>query len=83
MIVKTEQVVSNVHKEPSAYFIRKMVDVLKKQGQIQPLQVRRSEHNEYIYQTFKQDVFAAETIMAARQLGWPTILITIVDRYEE
>ena len=83
MVVKTEQVVSNIEREPSQYFIRKMMDVLKRQGQIQPLQVRRSQHNEYIYQTFKQDVFAAETIMAARQLGWPTILIAVVDRFEE
>lgn len=59
--------------------IRRMRTVLQRQGQIEPLQVK-SVGDKFI--PFSQDVWADEIIFAARALGWDTLLITVMKRYE-
>lgn len=66
--------------------ILKMRDVLCRQGQIEPLQVQvystdMDGVNTYI--TFYEDVHANEIMMAARMLEWDTVLITVMNRYEQ
>jgi hypothetical protein len=72
-----------VENNTSATSIRKMKDVLKRQGQIEPLQVRNIHHPSLqYYRTFREDTHAADIVMAARKLGWSTILVTVMERYE-
>jgi hypothetical protein len=64
----------------------KMAEVLKKQGQIEPLQVQvysRNAWREPTYITFDTDVHANDIVEAAKTLGWDTILIAVVKRYEQ
>jgi len=61
------------------FSIRKMEAVLNKQGQIEPLQVRVVAPNKY--ETFAQDTHGNDIIAAAYNLGWPTVIITVVTRY--
>jgi hypothetical protein len=61
---------------PSEYSIRKMEN---EQGQIEPLQVKQVGD---AYLTFPQDAHAADIVVAARRLDWPTLLVAVCDRYE-
>lgn len=61
------------------YFVRKMRKVLEKQGQIEPLQVYRFDGK---YHAFDQDPWGESIIAAARQLGWTTLLVVEMRRYE-
>lgn len=60
----------------SNFFVRKMMTVLRKQGQIEPLQVTQE------YKTFPQDVYGEEILLAAKALGWDTLLVVVMRRYE-
>lgn len=67
--------------DPRSYAVRKMEKVLREQGQIEPLQVRWStDIGAFI--TFPDDPWGAETFVAARNLGWETIGIVEMRRYE-
>lgn len=78
-VVPIEQVIP-LPDSSSAYSVRKMKAVLLKQGQIEPLQVRAAGDS---FSPFHADPWANEIIHAARELGWPTLLIGITDTYEE
>jgi hypothetical protein len=80
MIVPIEQVIP-LHDHSSPTAVRKMKAVLEKQGQIVPLQVRRISDDCYV--VFHADPWANELIRAAHELGWTTLLITEMRRYEE
>jgi hypothetical protein len=69
--------------DPSPYFVKKMKEVLVKQGQIEPLQVKRVELTPDLifYKVFDQG-WGKEILFAARALGWKTILIVEMERYE-
>lgn len=72
-------------RSPSHYFIRKMMGVLLKQGQIEPLQVQKYCDNPdgtEVYTTFTDDTHGADILRAAQNLGWSHISIAIVDKYE-
>jgi hypothetical protein len=56
-----------------------MKQVLIKQGQIEPLQVRPYTPIQFI--TFAEDVHGAALVQAARELNWPTLLIVEMKRY--
>jgi hypothetical protein len=73
-----------LHEEEntSRFGVRRMMAVLEKQGQIEPLQVRIASGVPQ-YRTFRQDTYGNEILMAARALGWPTILIVEMKRFEE
>lgn len=58
----------------------KMADVLRRQGQIEPLQVQVYAPDVYI--TWHQDVHGNDIVQAAKLLGWPTLLVTVVNRFE-
>jgi hypothetical protein len=60
--------------------VRKMVEVLDRQGQIEPLQVKVLAENSYT--TFEQDAWGDEIIYAAKRLGWKTLLIAPQHKYE-
>lgn len=62
--------------KPNSYFINKIKGVLNKQGQIEPLQVDSN------YVCFNQEPYGAEIIEAAKELGWTTLLVSVMDRYE-
>lgn len=78
MVVPIELI--NAGVTPSYYFIRKMMIVLEKQGQIEPLQVYTKNGR---YYTFDEDPYGAEFVHAARRLGWESMLITVAKRYTE
>ena len=61
------------------YFVRKMREVLQKQGQIEPLQVCVVDGK---YVTFDQDPWGESIIAAAKELGWTTLLVVEMRRYE-
>lgn len=63
--------------------VYKMRDILVKQGQIEPLQVAVYEPTTPTYITFHQDLHGNEIMAAAKLLGWPTVLIVVMKRYEE
>lgn len=60
------------------YSVRRMTAVLLKQGQIEPLQVRPTVSG---YATFAEDTHGNDILCAARTLGWPTVLITVVPKF--
>lgn len=66
---------------PQEWFVRKMVQVLIRQGQIEPLQIKALSMDVYV--TFKQDPHGDDIVYAARKLGWDTILVHLTDKYEE
>lgn len=70
-------------KEASRYMTRKMVEVLARQGQIEPLQVRPSILMRDHFVCFSQDPHAPEILAAAKILGWKTVLIACMPRYEQ
>ena len=79
-VVPIDQVVPL--KDSSSYGIRKMVAVLQKQGQIEPLQVHPIDSDGEKFIVFEQDAWANEIVFAARALEWPTLLVGITDTYE-
>jgi len=79
MIVPIEQVIPTADS-PSKWSIRKMMEVLKRQGQIEPLQVAEVNGK---YLSFAQDAYGNDIVYAARALGWSTILIAVMARYEQ
>lgn len=78
MIVPIEQVV-DLKDSSSPWAVAKMKAVLQKQGQIEPLQVRRAGSK---FVVFSQDPWANEIIYAARELGWTTLLVVEMKKYE-
>ena len=62
------------------HFIDKMKKVLKKQGQIEPLQVHSFEDK---FIVFQDDAWGNEIVFAARQLGWGSLLVHITNKFEE
>jgi len=79
MIVPIRQVIPLA--DVSRYHVKKMKAVLERQGQIEPLQVRKLESG--LYMTFERDAHGSEIVCAAQELGWPTILIVEMRRYEQ
>ena len=85
MVVKINQVINHESATHNTWFISKMKQVLLKQGQIEPLQVSvylQVFGGEPVYRTFLEDPHGAEIVYAARALGWPTLLISVMKRYE-
>jgi hypothetical protein len=66
--------------EPRPHFVKKMKAALEKQGQIEPLQVQPHENG---YTLFSEDPWGNETVQAARELGWKTLLVVEMRRYEQ
>lgn len=85
-IVPIEQVIHSTDTH-SKWFVNRMRDVLVKQGQIEPLQVQvyapKSDLNEAVYITFDEDPHGAVIVRAAQSLGWPTLLIVEMNKYEQ
>ena len=85
-VIPAHHVIVSSELETTRHTIRKMVSVLKTQGQIEPLQVKlyanRSDGVE-IFCTYHQDTHAADIVEAARSLGWPTLLVSVqTGKYE-
>lgn len=89
MVVQLSQVIAqnDFHSRRDVF---KCVELLKKQGQIEPMQVhgyavdlsdRLDKKDTYI--TFAQDVYASARLEAMSILGWDTVLIAIKKRYEQ
>lgn len=68
------------NKLESAWSRRRMILVLKKQGQIEPLQVWAD--GDY-YRTFEQDAWGDDIVYAARALGWDSIQVHLTTKYEQ
>ena len=66
--------------DSSRYFIEKMKQVLLRQGQIEPLQVYALAEDNFT--CFVNDAHASDIVFAARELGWPTLLVDIRAAYE-
>jgi hypothetical protein len=77
-VVPIDQVIP-LSDSSSPYAVIKMMRTLVKQGQIEPLQVH-PYGGKYI--VFQDDPWANEIIYAARQLGWPSLIIVVMKRYE-
>lgn len=60
------------------WFTKKMMTVLEKQGQIEPLQVWKDGD---FFRTFKNDPHGSDIVHAANFLRWDTLLVLITDRY--
>ena len=62
-----------------------MMDVLNKQGQIEPLQVKvyapAMPGYEESYITHERDAWGNVIVLAAQRLNWPTLLILVTERY--
>lgn len=81
MVIPIDQVVvPEGRNAPPKLFIRHMAAVLKVQGQIEPLQVTRMADGRFT--TFLVDPHGVEIVHAARELGWPTILVVEMKRFE-
>jgi hypothetical protein len=65
---------------PHPRAINKMKEVLTKQGQIEPLQVKVVG---YKLKTHVEDAWGDEIVFAAIELGWSHIDIIINTRYEQ
>lgn len=61
-------------------FVQRMIKILHKQGQIEPLQVREIEPNSYL--TYEQDAHGSDILAAAKLAGWKDILIVVNAKYE-
>ncbi len=64
---------------PSPRDVRTQRERLENEGQIEPLEVRpmQQDHARYPYLLRSDGWFYAEAqVAAARELGWPTILVT-------
>ena len=60
----------------SEWAIKKMKQVLNKQGQIEPLQVNIKTNS-----VFAEDPHGDDILYAAEDLKWPTILVVFLNRY--
>ena len=80
LVVPIHRVTPNNRDKVVKTFVNKMMDVLQRQGQIEPLQVQVTDNG---YVTFEQDAYGADTVLAARALGWPTILIVETTKFEQ
>ena len=79
MIAPIDLVVPLADVNPRSWHIKKMAKVLERQGQIEPLQVYKIvEH----YFVFQDDPHGNDIVYAARQLGWPTLLIVEMRKYD-
>ena len=72
--------VSPNNRDNRTTFVNKMMSVLQRHGQIEPLQVKETADGRYV--TFEQDVYGADILIAARILKWNTILIVVMKRFE-
>lgn len=79
MLVPIGQVVP-LGDSSSKYAVRKMKATLSKQGQIEPLQVYKIDDH---YIVFHDDPWGNEIVYAARELGWTTLLVVDVKKYEQ
>lgn len=77
-VVSPSQVV--ISAITSAVFVKRMAATLRKQGQIEPLQVK--PYAPGLYTTFDEDAWGNELVAAAQQLGWSTLLVSVADAYE-
>ena len=68
----------------SPTFIHRVKSVLERQGQIEPLQVRAlaTPIDGVKYTTFDCDAWGNEILVSARALGWKTVLIVVMKKYE-
>ena len=81
MVVPIEQVcIREGRSAPPRLFVKQMAEVLKRQGQIEPLQVKRGADG--LYHTFLVDPHGDEITHAAKMLGWTTLLVVEMERYE-
>jgi hypothetical protein len=79
-IVSIEKVKPQDDIRPVAnWAVKKTMEVLERQGQIEPLQVWEQDGAYVIY---GQEPYGAEILEAAKRLGWPTLLIVVMMRYE-
>jgi len=65
--------------------INRMSNTLQRQGQIEPLQVKRltkAEGGDYEFGTFSADPWGNAILMAAEHLGWATVQVVVQKRYE-
>lgn len=86
MIIQTHLVIVATDAHSSRHTIRKMESVLSKQGQIEPLQVKHyatRKDGMDVFITCDEDVHGADIVQAALNLGWPTLLVTIVQKYQQ
>lgn len=84
MVVPAHLVIIASDAHQSRYSIRKMESVLQRQGQIEPLQVKHyatRDDGVDVFITCDEDVHGADIVMAARNLAWSTLLITVVQKY--
>lgn len=61
-----------IHDEPSLRDVRKQKERLQKEGQIEPLEV--TGPNLFLRQACWP--YASAQVVAARELAWPTLLVT-------
>lgn len=80
MIVPITQVAYETVR-PTRWEVKRMKSVLLHQGQIEPLQVR--EEPSGLYCIFNEDPWGAAMILAAHELGWSTMLVAVMKRYEQ
>jgi len=79
MVVPIEQV-KPLHSD-RVQSVKKVMAILDKQGQIEPMQVKVLGPDSYT--TFEHDPWSDTRILAAKQLGWKTLLIAPMHKYEE
>ena len=83
-VVPIESVKSLTEDNISNWHINKMVTVLQKQGQIEPLQVypiSLRDNDTIKYCVYLQDSHGHEIVCAAKRLGWDTLLIVETNKY--
>jgi len=68
-----------INDSSSPWAVRKMKDTLTRQGQIEPLQVRKCGDK---FTVFYNDPWGNEIIYAARDLGWDTLMIVEMKGYD-
>ena len=78
MVVPIDRVVP-LGDSSSRYAVQRVKAVLEKQGQIEPLQVYKFDEH---YLVFHDDPWGNEIVYAARELGWTTLLIQEMEKYE-
>jgi hypothetical protein len=78
-VVPISRVKPNNRDTRAHTFVNRMMRVLQTQGQIEPLQVKAVNGG---FVTFDEDAWGSEILLAARILGWKTILIVEVTRYQ-
>lgn len=78
-IVQIDRVIPLADIARDSYAVRKMKSVLFKQGQIEPLQVHKFEDK---FIVFHDDAWGNEIVYAARELGWDSLIIVEMAKYE-